>query len=76
MPWIIRRGIKVDDFTMRDVYYEGSDYIRYGSAGASFSSDPDNALKFDSQQEGMQHAVEHGLIHLYGQRIQVVQHIG
>lgn len=76
MAWVIRRQIKIDDYSKRDVYYEGSDYIRSGSAAASFSNDPDKALKFDSQQEGMQHAVTHGLIHVYGQNIQVVKHIG
>jgi len=50
MAWVIRRQIKVDDFTNRDVYYKGSDYIRWGPGEDAWTSDFAKAAVFDDHE--------------------------
>ncbi len=75
MAWVIRRQIKIDDFNKQDTYFKGSDFAQAGPASFSWSPNLDKAMMFDSQQEGVAFAVDSGLIHTYGQRLQVVQRI-
>lgn len=73
MPWIIRRQIKVDDYTKRDVYYKGSDYIRSGPPEDSWTSDFAKAAVFDDRGAAEVRAYD---LRAMFMGVSVVKHIG
>ena len=68
--WVIRKTT----IESGETYYKGSPFVREGPAEASFSSDPTKAVSFDTQQEGMEFAIERGMIFCFGvENIHVVR---
>ena len=70
--WVIRKTT----IESGEAYYKGSRFVRAGSAEASFTNDPTKAVSFDTQQEGVEFAIDCGMIFCFGvENIQVVKAI-